>query len=134
MKATISFDGGGQAPGPTNAAAIVEFDDGRVSKLRRDYPDGSHNIAEYRALILGLEEARSLGATRVEVRGDSMLDVEQVNGHWKVKHGHLRELHGHVHSLLDLFDDWEIRHVPRAQNKRADKLGRQRDGKPSVMP
>ena len=124
MKARVDFDGGGQAPGPTVAAAIVELDDGQVFEVTRTYPDGTHNTAEYNALNLGLEKAHSLGAKRVEIRGDSKLVVEQVNGRWKVKDGRLRGLHRHARARLDLFDDWEVKHVPREQNKRADELGR----------
>ena len=124
MKARIAFDGGGRAPGPTIAAAVVELDDGTERELTKRYRAGTHNTAEYHALSLGLEAAIALGVSRVKVQGDSRLVVEQVNGRWKVKNAKLRELHSHACALLDRFEEWELTHVPRAQNKRADELGR----------
>jgi ribonuclease HI len=124
MKARISFDGGGQAPGPTVAAAVVELDDGTAHERTRRYRTGTHNTAEYHALSLGLEAALALGVRRVQVQGDSRLVVEQVNGRSKVKNAKLRELHSHACALLDRFEEWELTHVPRAQNRRADELGR----------
>jgi ribonuclease HI len=79
-------------------------------------------VAEYRALLLGLERARELGAGEVEVIGDSELIAKQVQGLYKVKHEAMKSLHRAALAALQGFDSWSIRTVPRAQNARADAL------------
>jgi len=79
-------------------------------------------VAEYRALLLGIELARELGADEVEFVGDSMLIVEQVRGNWKVKQEHLRPLHTKARDGLRDIGSWTIRHVKRDENFRADEL------------
>jgi ribonuclease HI len=82
----------------------------------------SNNVAEYRALLLGLERARALGATEVEVVNDSELIAKQVKGLYKVKHAAMRPLHLDAMAALRQFERWSIRSVPRAQNAHADAL------------
>ena len=82
----------------------------------------TNNVAEYRALLLGIELAKELGADDAEFVGDSMLIVEQVRGKWKVKQEHLRPLHTKVRDALRDLDSWSIRHVKRDENTRADDL------------
>jgi ribonuclease HI len=84
--------------------------------------EATNNVAEYRALLLGLERARALGAAEVELVGDSELVVRQVKGEYKVKNAGLRPLHGEVLAALRDFDRWQIRHVPRERNEAADRL------------
>jgi ribonuclease HI len=79
-------------------------------------------VAEYRALLLGLERARELGAGEVEVIGDSELIAKQVRGLYKVKHEAMKPLHRAAMEALAGFDSWSIRTVPREQNARADAL------------
>jgi ribonuclease HI len=79
-------------------------------------------VAEYRALLLGIELAKGLGADEVEFVGDSMLIVEQVRGKWKVKQEHLRPLHTKAKDALRELPKWSIRHVKRDENTRADEL------------
>jgi len=79
-------------------------------------------VAEYRALLLGIQLAKDLGADEVELVADSMLTVEQVRGNWKVKQEHLRPLREQVLDALDGFPSWRIRHVKRGDNERADEL------------
>jgi len=79
-------------------------------------------VAEYRAVLLGTQLARELGADEVELVADSMLIVEQVRGNWKVKQAHLRPLRDQVLEALEAFDAWSIRHVKRGDNERADQL------------
>ena len=94
VKATVHFDGGGQYPAQTVAAATVRYDDGSVVDVVRTFKpgEGTNNTAEYQALILGLTTAYESGVTEVRVFGDSMVVVEQVNGRWKVKDDRLRGL------------------------------------------
>ena len=82
----------------------------------------TNNVAEYRALLLGLERARALGATEVEVVNDSELVAKQVQGLYKVKHEAMRPLHREALAVLKEFERWSIRSVPRADNAHADAL------------
>jgi ribonuclease HI len=82
----------------------------------------TNNVAEYRGLLLGLQRAQELGATEVEVVNDSELVAKQVNGEYKVKHADMKPLHRAATEVLEGFDRWSVRSVPRAQNAHADAL------------
>jgi ribonuclease HI len=82
----------------------------------------SNNVAEYRALLLGLRHVRELGAAEVDVVGDSELIAKQVQGLYKVKHPAMRPLHAEAMRALAGFQRWSIRTVPRARNAAADAL------------
>lgn len=82
----------------------------------------TNNVAEYRALLLGIERAAALGASELELVGDSELIVRQVKGEYKVKDAALRELHAQVKRALGPFEHWSIRHVRREHNADADRL------------
>lgn len=84
----------------------------------------TNNAAEYRALILALEAAREMGARGVRVKADSELLVSQVKGIYRVRVPRLRELWARAKELLGQFASWEIFHVPREENSRADELAR----------
>jgi ribonuclease HI len=124
MKVIVHVDGGARGnPGPAAAASVVSDPDGAVlDEHARLLGEVSNNVAEYRALLLGLERARELGATDVEVVGDSELIAKQVQGVYKVKHEAMRPLHAEAMAALRGFGSWSIRTVPRAQNARADAL------------
>ncbi len=81
-----------------------------------------HHVAEYRALIRGLEAARSRGIGHIRVCLDSALLVNQLNGRWKVKAEHLKPLHEQALSLIQQFADIKITWVPRKANAEADAL------------
>jgi ribonuclease HI len=82
----------------------------------------TNNVAEYRALLLGIARAKELGATELELIGDSELIVRQVRGEYRVKDAGLRPLHAQVRDALEGFDQWTIRHVRREHNAAADAL------------
>ena len=82
----------------------------------------TNNVAEYRGLIAGLEEAAKLGATDVDVRMDSKLVVEQMSGRWKVKHPDIADLHQQAAALSPRFDRITYTWIPRAKNSHADRL------------
>jgi ribonuclease HI len=82
----------------------------------------TNNVAEYRALIAGLEAAAPFGAKRVRVRADSLLVIRQVAGQFRVKQAHLRPLYERTRELLQQYDDVDLQHVPREQNTDADAL------------
>jgi ribonuclease HI len=110
-------------PGPAGAGAVLLDQEGHiVAELTRALGRATNNVAEYRALILGLEEAKRLGASAIDVRMDSLLVVEQLRGRWRTKHPGLIPLALRAGQLLASFPEREIRHVPREQNLVADAL------------
>jgi ribonuclease HI len=133
VKVTVHVDGGARGnPGPAAAAAVVTRDDGEVlDEAAVTLGRATNNVAEYRALLLGLERARATGATEVEVVNDSQLIARQVDGSYKVKHPDMVPLHKAAMDSLRGFARWSIRSVPRAENARADALvNRALDGEP----
>jgi ribonuclease HI len=120
----VNVDGGSRGnPGPAAIAAVVTDRKGEVLAERSETIGvATNNVAEYRALLLGIALAKELGADQVEFVGDSMLIVEQVRGNWKVKQEHLRPLHAEASEALGDLRRWSIRHVKRGENERADEL------------
>ena len=143
MKVIIHTDGGSRGnPGP--AAAGFVLDDPAGSRLQAKaffLGETTNNVAEYTALVKGLEAARELGADQVAVCSDSELLVRQLNGQYKVKSALIRPLFEQVNALRTQFKGFEIRHVRRDKNKRADQLvnqaldaGRDIEEKPQGWP
>lgn len=122
--ATIHFDGGGQSPGPVTAACTVQLSDGSFEEKVKRFDHGTHNTAEWHALILGLGLALKHGERHVVVKGDSMLVVKQINREWKTKNEALRSLRTQSEGLLALFETWHVEWIPRKENRRTDELGR----------
>ena len=124
MKLVVHVDGGARGnPGPAAAACVVSAPDGQpVAERAQVLGRATNNVAEYRALLLGLALVRELGADEVEVIGDSELIAKQVLGQYKVKNHDMRTLHAEALAALTKFADWSIRTVPRAQNAEADAL------------
>jgi ribonuclease HI len=120
----VNVDGGSRGnPGPAAIAAVATDPSGEVLAERSEtIGEATNNVAEYRALLLGIDLAKQLGADEVEFVGDSMLIVEQVRGKWRVKQEHLRPLHTKVKDALRGLESWSIRHVKRDENSRADEL------------
>jgi catechol 2,3-dioxygenase len=123
-KLVVNIDGGSRGnPGPAAIAAIVRDADGNVIEeqgLRIGV--ATNNVAEYRALLLGIERATALKASELELIGDSELVVRQVNGEYKVRDRALRALHMQAQQALGAFERWSIRNVPRDDNVDADRL------------
>jgi len=124
VKVVVHVDGGARGnPGPAAAAAVVSTPDGDVLDESTELlGDATNNVAEYRALLLGLARAQTLGATEVEVVNDSELIARQVDGTYKVKHAGLKSLHAQARAALRSFERWSIRTVGRADNEHADEL------------
>ena len=123
----IYCDGGSRGnPGPSAIGAVVldpsTDPPARLAEVSECIGITTNNVAEYRALIAGLEAAAPFGAQRVRVRADSKLVIEQVKGTWKVKQPHLLPLRDEARALLAGYDDVDLRHVPRAENFDADAL------------
>jgi ribonuclease HI len=123
-KVIVHVDGGARGnPGPAAAACVIASSEGEPLGERTQLLGvATNNVAEYRALLLGLQSARELGAREVEVVGDSELIAKQVQGLYKVKNDALRTLHREAIDALGAFDRWSIRTVPRARNAEADAL------------
>jgi ribonuclease HI len=124
LKVVVHVDGGARGnPGPAAIGVVVSTSDGEVlSELSERIGVASNNVAEYRALLRGVELAGALGASEVEIVNDSELVARQVTGVYKVKHAGLKPLHAEATAALRRFDRWQIRSVPRADNARADEL------------
>jgi ribonuclease HI len=123
-KLTVNVDGGARGnPGPAAIGVVVRNDDGAiVEEVGETIGRTTNNVAEYRALLRGIELASAHGADEVELIGDSELIVRQIEGRYKVKHADMKELHAKAKKMLAGFDSWSIRHVKRAQNADADRL------------
>jgi ribonuclease HI len=120
----VNVDGGARGnPGPAAIGAVLTTPDGEVLERHGErIGKATNNVAEYRALLLGLERASERGAREVEVVGDSELVVRQVQGDYKVKDEALKGLYAKVVKALAGFDRWSIRHVRREDNEAADSL------------
>jgi ribonuclease HI len=120
----VHVDGGSRGnPGPSAVAAVATGADGEVLKEASEYiGETTNNVAEYRAVQLGLRVARELGADRVEVVNDSELVARQISGAYKVKNAGLRPLWVETMKALREFPAWGVRNVRREQNERADEL------------
>ncbi|OBK15412.1 bifunctional RNase H/acid phosphatase [Mycobacterium asiaticum] len=125
MKVVIEADGGSRGnPGPAGYGAVVWTQDRRtvLAESKQAIGRATNNVAEYRGLIAGLDDALNLGATEVSVLMDSKLVIEQMAGRWKVKHPDLVELHRQAQTLASRFRRITYSWIPRAQNAYADRL------------
>ena len=124
MRLIVHVDGGSRGnPGPAAGAAVVSTPEGDVlDETAVTLGTTTNNVAEYRALLLGLDRARALGADEVEVVNDSELVAHQVNGRYRVKHPDMVPLHRAALEALAGFRAWSLRPVPRARNAAADAL------------
>lgn len=117
-------DGGSRGnPGPAASAAVLVGPSGElVEEVGAFLGVATNNVAEWTALVLGLEAAAKRGIRRLGVRLDSELVVKQLLGEYRVKHAGLQPLHRRAQQLLRGFAEVDIRHVPRKQNAVADRL------------
>ncbi|HTR73674.1 MAG TPA: ribonuclease HI family protein [Solirubrobacterales bacterium] len=123
-KLTVNVDGGARGnPGPAAIGVVVRDADGTVvESVGEAIGRATNNVAEYRALLRGIELAAAHGASELELVGDSELVVRQVEGRYKVKNAAMKELHAEAKAALAGFEKWSIRHVKRAENADADRL------------
>ena len=128
----IRADGAARGnPGPAAAGAVL-IDAARPDSLDPDAPPlaviarplavRTNNVAEYAAVVLALRKAHQLGAVEVDLRLDSKLLVEQLNGRWRIRHAGLVGLYEEARRLLAGFRRWTVTHEPRASNRAADAL------------
>lgn len=121
---TVNVDGGSRGnPGPAAIGVVVRETGGEVlEEVGERIGKATNNVAEYRALLKGIELAATHGGDELELVGDSELVVRQVEGRYKVKNAGMKELHEEVKRALRGFDSWSIRHVRRKDNADADRL------------
>ena len=121
---TIYSDGASRGnPGEGGAGIVLEDRDGKeVTTHQRYLGLVTNNVAEYQALLIALDVAKEFHAKKIRVFLDSELIVRQLNGEYKVKNSNLLPLFNLVKSSLSKFELYEIRHIPRDMNKRADSL------------
>lgn len=124
MDLTIHVDGAARGnPGPAGAGLVIHDQEQHLI-FEAGYFLGrmTNNQAEYRSLLLGLEAARRCGGQQIAIFCDSELVVRQLTGQYRVKSPELRALLEQVQRRLLGFEGWQIRHVPRQENRRADEL------------
>ena len=119
----LNCDGASRGnPGPAGAGIVLHDPQGRLRvDTGRYLGETTNNVAEYQALLLGLEEARKIGVQKLRILADSELMVKQLTGRYRVKSPHLIPLWREALSALEKFETWGIAHVPRAENHLADE-------------
>ena len=120
----IYSDGGSRGnPGPAASGAVLYSEDGEVVAEAHKYlGHDTNNQAEYTAIIIGLEKAKSLGAKTVDLFMDSELAVKQLKGEYRVKNPEIAKRFVEVKNLMTHFETVKIKHVRRELNKAADAL------------
>lgn len=110
-------------PGPAGIGVVIADAGGTVlAEIAEGIGVATNNVAEYTAALRGLERARELGASKVLLRSDSRLLVEQLAGRYRVKNPTLQRLHAEVRSVAASFEGITYEHVPRTRNADADRL------------
>ncbi len=120
----INIDGAARGnPGPAGYGIVaVEAGGETLAEGYGFIGEQTNNVAEYCALLAALELSHKNGWRELLVRSDSQLLVRQIEGAYKVKNDGLRKLHSRAIQLIGRFKVFEIEHVPRSDNKLADKL------------
>ena len=127
MRGKLHTDGGARGnPGPAGIGVVLTDDLGNViGEVGEGIGITTNNVAEYAALIRGLEMALEQGVTEIDCFVDTQLIANQVKGEWKIKQEHLRPLAVKARSLLNRFERASIEQIPRELNADADKLANQ---------
>jgi ribonuclease HI len=127
LRLHLQIDGSSRGnPGPSASAAVLRDDEGTVlAEVAQQLGTTTNNVAEYFALIMGLEEALKLRAEQVVVECDSELLVRQRRGEYKVRDARLQRLERWVRRLEEGFRSVTYTHIPREANARADALARE---------
>ena len=123
-RVAISADGASHGnPGPAAIGATIKDEQGKlIARISQRIGTATNNQAEYRALITALKEAIRLGAKKVDISLDSQLVVRQISGQYRVRNAALKPLFQEVKWLIERLEAFTITHVPRNQNREADRL------------
>jgi ribonuclease HI len=123
----LRFDGGSRGnPGRAGCGFVILTSKTNDTPICYDYKylgnEETNNYAEYNGLIMGLEDVIKHNIKNIIIEGDSLLVINQLLGKWKVKSENLKPLYEKASTLLKEFDNYTLKHIPRSQNKKADKL------------
>jgi len=139
----IYIDGAARGnPGPAGIGILVTDSKGKaVKEVSKFIGTATNNVAEYTALIFGMEEVRNLEAKEITINTDSELLAKQLGGEYKVKSSALKDLYAKVMQILKSFSEVRVNNIPREENKEADKLankaidnaGKKRVGKSFIL-
>ncbi|HTY13175.1 MAG TPA: ribonuclease HI family protein [Candidatus Omnitrophota bacterium] len=125
MKVKVFCDGASRNnPGDAGIGVVIKSAEGdkALKEIAGYIGQTTNNVAEYMALVRGLEEALIMGAREAEFFCDSELLVKQIKGEYKVKNEGLKPLYLHARSLIEKFKSFSIKHVYREHNAHADEL------------
>ena len=124
MVLSAAVDGAARGnPGPAGAGVWLGDGKGRTIGEHSVYlGETTNNVAEYQGLISALTWCVEHGATRVDIRSDSLLMVQQMRGVYKVKNEGLKPLYGQARLLANKIGKVDFKHIPREENKDADRL------------
>jgi ribonuclease HI len=120
----VFIDGASRGnPGPSGIGILVlDENENEVKKISEKISDTTNNVAEYKALLKAIIECRKLGFSSARFFTDSQLLARQVNGIYKIKDEKLKSLYVKIRGKLLGFKNWEVIHIPREQNRIADRL------------
>ena len=120
----IYIDGGARGnPGPAGVGVVIRDSSGKkIKDISKYIGETTNNIAEYNALLYGLEEALILKADEIKINLDSELVAKQLAGEYRVKDANIKPLFERAVSMLKSFKSFEINHIDRSENKEADRL------------
>ena len=123
-KIELYVDGGARGnPGPAAGGYVIMDSEGNVIRSEGFFlGEATNNIAEYSALLKGLESVREIDVREIDIFSDSELVVKQIIGEYRVKNRAIGEIYLRVQQVLLSFDRWQIRHIPREENTHADRL------------
>ena len=121
---TLYFDGASRGnPGPSGGGGVIDDASGKeVDCYSLSMGETTNNVAEYGALLAGLNRCRELNIQELSVFGDSNLVINQMKGKWKVKSAHLRTIYTQAQKVARYFTSISYTHVYRKDNKRADAM------------
>jgi ribonuclease HI len=123
VKGILNTDGGARGnPGPAGIGVVLKAEGHSTREIAESIGEATNNVAEYRALIAGLELALACDISEIEIYVDSELVVAQIEGRWKIKNDRLRALSSKARALMGKFESASIAHVRRHLNARADEL------------
>ena len=123
MAIEIYIDGAARGnPGPAGIGIVIKDGSKTLAEIGAYIGKATNNVAEYLALVRGLEEVLIRGFKSASFFSDSELLVKQLNGEYKVKHENLVPLHYHILTLIDRMKEFSIKHVTRDKNAHADKM------------
>ncbi len=120
---SLYIDGAARGnPGPAGAGIVIKEGNKTIKEIHKYLGDTTNNIAEYSALISGLEEAITLGYKNIKLYLDSELVAQQLRGDYRVKSSNIKLLFEKAITLINKLDDFKIIKIDRSGNKEADKL------------